>query len=31
MFFYNKDITFEVAVIIDKLEGIKCVHENRYV
>ncbi|MBO0560251.1 hypothetical protein EXQ37_10990 [Clostridium botulinum] len=31
MFFYNKDITFEVAVIIDKLEEIKCVHENRYV
>ncbi|MHB9901435.1 hypothetical protein CF055_00010 [Clostridium botulinum] len=31
MFFYNKDITFEVAEIVDKLEEIKCVHENRYV
>jgi len=31
MFFYNKDINFEVAVIIDKLEEIKCSHENRYV
>lgn len=30
MFYYNENITFEVAVIIDKLEEIKCVHENRY-
>ncbi|NFS21389.1 hypothetical protein FDE82_04535 [Clostridium botulinum] len=31
MFIYNEDITFEVALIIDKLQEIKCVHENRYV
>ncbi|WP_165776101.1 hypothetical protein [Clostridium combesii] len=31
MFFYNEDITFEVTVIVNKLQEIKCVHENGYV
>ncbi|WP_045517752.1 hypothetical protein [Clostridium sporogenes] len=31
MFFYDKNIEFEVAVIIDKLEEIKYVHGNGYV
>lgn len=31
MLFYNADIDFEVAEIVDKWQEIKCVHEDRYV